>query len=64
MAGTKALLAGLSFVKGVQPVVRQLCRGGWRGAVRKVEGEKEKTEKKAEGEESVRNRVEWSNNVL
>ena len=56
MAGTKALLALLPFVKWVQSVVRQVCRG-WGGGRERKKGEMmeetEMKEKKAEKEESI-----------
>ena len=58
VGGTKALLSSPPFVKLVQPLVRQLCRGlGCEGGEGK-EGKMEKKEKKAEKvekEESICN---------
>ena len=58
VGGTKALLGSPPFVKLVQPLVRQLCRGlGCEGGEGK-EGKMEKKEKKAEKvekEESICN---------
>ena len=65
VGGTKALLSSPPFVKLVQPLVRQLCRGlGCEGRE-----EKEKMEKKEKGRQRrwrkksnfVIEYIEWSN---
>ena len=54
VGGTKALLSSHPFVKLVQPLVRQLCRGlGCEGGEVKEEKEKEKMEKKEKKAEKV-----------
>ena len=57
VGGTKALLSSPPFVKLVQPLVRQLCRGlGCEGGEEKEKMEKkEKKAEKVEKEESICN---------
>ena len=56
VGGTKALLSSPPFVKLVQPLVRQLCRGlGCEGEEKEKMEKKEKKAEKVEKEESICN---------